>query len=116
MRVVTVSASYGAGGSIVAPALAERLELPFYDRLLRGPEAGSAVHIIEQLSEEERELAPSGRAVTSLGYVTGGLGMPVPTADDLNPTDEMRRQIDASVHRIAHTTGGVILGRGGVVV
>ena len=31
-RLVTVSASYGAGGSVVAPALAQRLGVPFLQR------------------------------------------------------------------------------------
>ena len=33
VRLITVSASYGAGGSVVAPALAERLGLPFLQRV-----------------------------------------------------------------------------------
>jgi len=33
MRLITVSASYGAGGSVVAPALAGRLGLPFLQRV-----------------------------------------------------------------------------------
>ena len=33
-RVVTVSATYGSGGSLVAPALASHLGLPFADRLI----------------------------------------------------------------------------------
>ena len=32
MTLVTISASYGAGGSRVAPALAERLGVPFLGR------------------------------------------------------------------------------------
>ena len=31
-RLVTVSASYGAGGAVVAPALADRLGVPFLQR------------------------------------------------------------------------------------
>ena len=33
VRLITVSASYGAGGSVVAPALAKRLGLPFLQRV-----------------------------------------------------------------------------------
>ena len=33
-RVVTISAGYGAGGAAVGPMLAERLGLPFADRLI----------------------------------------------------------------------------------
>jgi hypothetical protein len=29
VRLITVSAAYGAGGSVVAPALARRLGVPF---------------------------------------------------------------------------------------
>ena len=33
VRLITVSAAYGAGGSVVAPALAGRLGLPFLQRV-----------------------------------------------------------------------------------
>ena len=33
IRLITVSAAYGAGGSVVAPALADRLGLPFLQRV-----------------------------------------------------------------------------------
>ena len=32
--LVTVSATYGAGGSVIAPRLADALGLPFLDRLI----------------------------------------------------------------------------------
>ena len=32
ITLVTISAAYGAGGSLVGPALAERLGVPFVDR------------------------------------------------------------------------------------
>ena len=34
MHVVTISATYGAGGSVVGPAVAERLGVPFVDRAI----------------------------------------------------------------------------------
>jgi shikimate kinase len=34
MHVVTLSAGYGAGGSVIGPAVAERLGVPFLDRAL----------------------------------------------------------------------------------
>ena len=33
VRLITVSAAYGTGGSVVAPALADRLGLPFLQRV-----------------------------------------------------------------------------------
>jgi cytidylate kinase len=114
--VVTVSASYGAGGSVIAPGLAKRVGLPFYDRLLHGPETRSAEHIIERLSEEERQQAPPSRAMANLGHMSAGLGFPVPAAADLDPYEDMRATVEASIRRIARGSGGVILGRGAVVV
>src|SRR5260370_42520705 len=34
MLTVTVAATYGAGGSVIAPAVAKRLGLPFIDRAI----------------------------------------------------------------------------------
>ena len=34
MSLVALSASYGAGGSVIGPALAERLDVPFIDRAI----------------------------------------------------------------------------------
>ncbi len=115
-RVVTVSASYGAGGSVIAPALAERLGLPFFDRLLQTPETHRPEDIIERLSEEEQRQSPPGRVVSNLGHMSAALGVPVPAANDLNVRDRMRRTVESSVKRIASGSGGVILGRGAVVV
>jgi hypothetical protein len=112
-RTVTISATYGAAGSVIGPALAERLGLAFFDRLLHDP-AVSAERLLERLSEEERIDAPPG-PIASLAQVSSGLGFPIPDADDLNPREALRGRIAASVERIAES-GGVILGRGAVVV
>ncbi len=34
MSLVALSASYGAGGSVIGPAVAERLDVPFVDRAI----------------------------------------------------------------------------------
>ena len=115
-RVVTVSATYGAGGSVVAPQLADRLQLPFYDRLTHGPETRSPEKIQERLTEEERSESPPGRLVASLSHLSGALGIPVPGPGDLDPNSELRRKVAESVWRIAETGGGVILGRGAAAV
>ena len=40
MGVVTLSAAYGAGGPEIGPAVAERLGLPFHDRVIPVKVAG----------------------------------------------------------------------------
>src|SRR5262249_23724023 len=115
--VVTISASYGAGGSVVGPALAERLGVPFYDRLLHGPETHTAEHILERLSEEERrEKAPS-MVASNLGHMSALFGFSTQAAADLDPRPRIRQEVEANVTRIAlGPGGGVILGRSAAVV
>ncbi len=115
-RVLTISATYGAGGSVVAPATAARLGLPFYDRLLHGPETRRSEVIMERLSDEERHQAPPGRLAATLAHLSAGLGIPVPEERDLNPREVVRRGVVESISNIAASGGGVILGRAGAVV
>ena len=114
--MLTISATYGAGGSVVAPAAAARLQLPFFDRLLHGPDTRRAEAIMERLSDEERRHAPPGRLAATLAHLSAGLGIPVPDERDLNPREVLRRGVTASVSNIVASGGGVILGRGGAVV
>ncbi len=112
-RIATVSASYGAGGSVVAPRLAARLGLPFADRLIlpRGTPSDPAG---ENLSDEERDDQRRGRFFRRLAQITGGLNFPVPKNEDLS--DRVRDQVETSVRDLAATTGAVVLGRAGAVV
>ncbi|MCI0688087.1 MAG: cytidylate kinase-like family protein [Sporichthyaceae bacterium] len=120
MRVVTISAAYGAGGSVVGPAVAERLGVPFVDRAI--PE-----HVAAEIGcSLEAALAHDGRAETGLGRVLqatarmpnitlGGLESYVaPT--DLMPEEEFVRRTETYIANVASTTGGVILGRAGAFV
>ena len=116
VRVLTVSATYGAGGSVIAPGLANRLGLSFFDRLIHGDGRPTADTILERLSSEERDQAPPGRIVTSLSSLSSTIGLPVMGVDDLDPRGQLRRQVETSVQRVAADAGGVILGRGAAVV
>ena len=112
-RVVTVSSTYGAGGSVIAPRLAVRLGLPFADRLIPARDAPS-VPGPERLSDEEREQQGRTRFFRRLAEVTGALNFPVPRDEDLR--DRVREQVEASIIALAQTTGAVILGRAAAVV
>jgi cytidylate kinase len=114
-RVMTVSARYGAAGSVIAPKLAERLGLRFFDRLIHAG-AANVESIVERLTVEEEQQAPPGPIVAGLARMGAALGLPTPAQDDVDNTRELRRRVEASVVRIATTGGGVILGRAAGVV
>ena len=60
VRLVTVSATYGAGGAVVAPALAERLGVPFVQRATNSAGGvGAAGPCVEPLTRDESNLTPA---------------------------------------------------------
>jgi cytidylate kinase len=117
VRLITVSAAYGAGGSVVAPALADRLGLPFLQRVTT-----SEGHIAEpgpcdeQLSAEEVRVTPVHRL---LAHFTQAMPAgPTQSPPSTHYQDEhLRCHGEAGIHRLLTTgAGGVILGRGAAVV
>ncbi len=118
MPGVTISAGYGAGGSVIAPEVAGQLGVPLLDRAISS-------HVAEQLHVSVPE-AESGAARRSLadrflailaplaeGVRAAGTDVDVPWAT--SPLDEaplFREQAEA-VMRNALASGAVILGRAG---
>jgi cytidylate kinase len=112
-----VSAAYGAGGSVVAPALADRLSLPFLQRVTT-----SEGHVAEpgpcdeQLSAEEVKVTPVHRL---LAHFTQAMPAgPTQSPPSTHYQDEyLRGHGEAGIHRLlADGGGGVILGRAAAVV
>jgi Cytidylate kinase-like family len=115
-RLVTVSASYGAGGSIVAPALAQRLGVPFLQRATTstGGIAGREP-CAERLEPEETHLTPVHRVLASFTQAmpAGPTQSPLPAR---HQDAGLRRVCEEGIRRLAAAEEGVILGRGAAVV
>ena len=115
-QLITVSAAYGAGGSVVAPGLASRLGLPFLQRVTT-----SEGHLAEpgpcdeQLSAEEVKATPVHRLLASFTQAmpTGPTHSPPSTH---HQDEHHRRHGEAGIHRVLAAGGGVILGRAAAVV
>ena len=115
--VVTLAALYGAGGSVVGPRVAERLGVPFLDRGIPDavaqqaglpPEAVAGVDD-QPRSAMERLVANLGRSTTS----SGG------TAGSIEHLDLQERAVRAHIEEFlarSSVSGGVAVGRGGMVV
>ncbi len=119
MDIVTLSAPYGAGGSIIGPEVAQRLDLPFLDRAIPAEVARRlAIPLEEALAHEERVRSRVGRLIAlaaRLPTLTGPTPAPHPEALGLDEVS-FKAQTEAVIRHLAETTGGVILGRGAVVV
>jgi cytidylate kinase len=114
MGTVTVAATYGAGGSVIAPAVARRLQLPFIDRAIpvalveeiHGPLGGALA--------DDADLTPGVARLLDRVLATSGLFVGVTaSAEQRGALPEIARTEEVLRH-IADTTGAVILGRAGV--
>jgi hypothetical protein len=118
--VVTISATFGAGGATIGPAVAERLGLPFIDRAV--PAAVAA----EIGCPLEEALAHDGRAESGIGRILAGAarlptvslaGMDVYLPDrTILPEEEFVTRTEQVITRTVEDHGGVLLGRAGAVV
>ncbi len=115
--VVTIAALYGAAGSAIAPQVAEQLGVPFLDRAI--PETVAKRTGLPESAVEEADDAPRNgiqRLAATLGRVstiTGATGGSVERLDaDLR---SIRGQIEEFLAR-ASISGGVAVGRGGMVI
>jgi cytidylate kinase len=116
--VVTVSATYGAGGSVIAPRLAEALDLPFVDRLISADmsqDVAQRERSEEGLSEGEEATTPAGRF---LSYFARAASVGVILAPDagLEDDDSIRKRTEDGVRDLAEGAAAVVLGRAGSVL
>jgi hypothetical protein len=116
MTVVTLSAPYGAGGSQVGPAVAQRLGVPFVDRAIPTAVAERlAVPLHDAIERDEAVGSWLTRALLSFGQVGPVLAGATPAPDDML-TEETFREATEQILRQHAAGGAVILGRAGAVV
>jgi cytidylate kinase len=114
--VVTIAALYGAAGTVIGPRVAERLGVPYLDRAI--PEAvakrtGLSEEAVEEVDQQprsrmERLVESAGRA-SATSIATG----------QVERLDLHERNLRGYIEQfLAESTrsGGVALGRGGMVV
>ena len=116
MGIVTISASYGAGGAEVAPAVAERLGLTFHDRAIPARVAGRlGVPVAEAEANDETVVRGLWRLVASLGTMPDPVGGVMPTSS-LPDERAYRQQTERILAEVADAGGGVVLGRAAAIV
>jgi cytidylate kinase len=115
--LVAISASYGAGGSLIGPAVADRLKVPFVDRAI-------PLQVAERLDVPVDDAAAHHEQAGGGGWLermlTGFIGLdtagPAPLPAETVSSEDFHRATEDVLARQAQTGEGVILGRGAVVV
>ena len=108
--VVTISASYGAGGSWIGPEVAERLGYRFIDRAIPVQVAARLSVPVEDAHVHDEAAAP--RFTRLLARLPNTSGMVVPEAT----TDAFCRETERVMIEAADEGGVVVLGRAGAIV
>ena len=114
--VVTLAALYGLGGTVVGPRVAEQLDVPFL-----GPElprlvaarAGLPPEVVTEVDDEPRT---GGRLANTLGRLSTIAGETGGSFERLDLHQRMLRTHIEEYVAGCRATGGVVLGRGGMVV
>ena len=114
MGTVTIAATYGAGGSVIAPEVAQRLELPFIDRAIPVALAEKIHEPLDAALADDADHTPPLARLLDRVLATSGLFVGVTaSAEQRGALPEIARTEEILRH-IADTTGAVILGRAGV--
>jgi cytidylate kinase len=117
MTLVAISASYGAGGTVIGPELARRLGVVFVDRAIP---LAVAKELDVPLGDAEAhdEGAPSSSWLDRLlrGFTSTDAIVPAPVPPSSLHSEDFRRATESVLLRQAETGSGVILGRGSVIV
>jgi hypothetical protein len=111
-RLVALSAAYGAAGSRVGPAVAERLGVPFVDRAIPLAVA-ERLDVPVDVAEERDESVARGLLERMLqGFIGADTGAPMPPTPELISEEDFRAATEEVLRRQAASGEGVILGRG----
>lgn len=116
MTVVALSASYGAGGSVVGPELAQRLGVPFLDRAIPLQVAEQLDVSVDDAEAHDEEVSESFLDRLLRGFIGADVGVPAAIPPETLTSEDFRRATEAVLLRQASTGQGVILGRAAAIV
>jgi cytidylate kinase len=117
MPVVTISASYGAGGSQIGPQLAQRLGVPFIDRAIPTAVAERlAVPLSEAIAHDEAARSVLERVLVRFAPAAHAFSGATPPPQILDERSYLRVTEEVIHERAAAGGGAVVLGRAAAVV
>jgi Cytidylate kinase-like family len=116
MTLVAISASYGALGSRIGPALAKRLEVPFIDRAIPLAVAERLDAPLDDATAHDENPGGSWLERILRGFIGSDTGAPTPLPPETFSSEDFRRATEAVLLRQAESGRGVILGRAAVIV
>ncbi len=114
--LVTISGSYGAGGSRIGPALAERLDVPFLDRAIPAAVAEELAVPFDDAEAHDEQLSASWLERMLRGFIGQDIAAPAGTPAAPATAADFRDATEEVLLRQAQSGRAVILGRAAAVV
>lgn len=116
MTLIALSASYGAGGSVVGPRVAERLDVPFVDRAIPVAVAEELDVPLAQALERDESVGSALERVLKHFAPLSATYASAPADELLLGGDRYREATERVICEQARAGRGVILGRACAVV
>jgi cytidylate kinase len=116
VTLVGISGAYGAGGSRVGPALAERLGVPFLDRAIPAAVADALEVPLDDAAAHDEQLGGTWLERLLRGFVGLDAGAPAALPAQMTSPADFRRATEEVLRAQIATGAGVILGRGAVIL
>lgn len=114
--LVALSGSYGAGGSRIAPALAELLDVPFLDRAIPAAVAEALAVPFDDAEAHDEQLSASWLERMLRGFIGQDIASPIGTPSPAASAADFRRATEDVLSQFAASGRGVILGRAASIV
>lgn len=116
MTLVAISASYGAGGTVIGMELAQRLAVPFLDRAIPIAVAERLDVSPEDAVAHDEDVGESWLDRLLRGFIGADVGAPTPVPAETFSAEDFRAETERVLLEQARTGEGVILGRAASVV
>jgi cytidylate kinase len=116
MTLIAMSASYGAGGSMIGPALAERLGVPFVDRAIPLAVADRLQVPYDDAVAHDNQVSTGWLERVLSGFLGADTAGPAPLPAEVFSSEDFRGATEEVLLEQARTGEGVILGRGAVAL
>lgn len=112
MTVITISASYGAGGSVIAPMVAERLGVPYLARAVAAQDSQRIETEAreEAFSEEQLEQGIWQRVLSAVASVPAPAELGGISEAAEHPDRALRAEAQRRLRQFEADGGGVVLG------
>ena len=117
MAVVTISSSFGSGGSVVASLVADKLGWNLYNRAIPAEVASRlSIPLEAALTHDEAAESRLGRLLERFAVQLGSDGIANIPTETLMGGDSFKDQSEKIIRRLAESSNCVIVGRAAAIV